>query len=186
MSEYPSQSECPYWELHYSNIHDLLWYVHKANEPMTFQLKWYSYALFESIVTNELPDGKKSHENWLHERIQEDSALKAYWEKYYDPKLYNNATPPFPYEIDVFYIWRMYSGDMAAEDITVLPSDTYKTVVERVLKHFSWMIAFYLPQDWFYIKTRNYKKAGLPKILRIKRYKEWQERIRNKQLDLSN
>lgn len=179
-------SERPDWELSYSNIDKLLNYVHGQSIADSFSLHWNSNSLHEAIVATELPNRKKSHENWLYERIQEDCELRAYWDKYYDPKLYHNGLPPYPYEIDVFLKWKYYGGDMAAKDITLLPSDTYKTVVERVLKKFSWMIAYYLQQDWFCRQTRGYKKGGVAKIDRLHRYNEWRERVRNTQSALNN
>ena len=134
----------PDWELSYNNIYKLLYYVQDVNKPESFGLHWNSNRLHGTIVKNELPDGRKNHKEWLDQRIHEDYALRKYYEKYYNPKIYNNGLPPYPYEIDVFLGWKYYGGDMAAEDITLLPSDTYEMVVERVLKKFSWMISYYL------------------------------------------
>ena len=175
-------SDRPDWELTYNNIYKLLYYVRDVNKPETFGLHWDSNRLHETIVKNELPDDRKRHKEWLDQRIHEDDALQKNHEKYYNPRIYNNGLPPCPYEIDVFLGWKYYGGDMAAEDITILPSDTYEMVVERVLKKFSWMIAYYLRQDWFCKQNRGYV-YGIEKIKRVSRYKEWQERVRGKQLE---
>ena len=167
----------PDWELRYDNICDLLHYVYDLNTPESFDLHWNSNRLHEVIVENELPDDRKSHKEWLDQMIHKDYALRKYYAKYYNPGLYNNGLPPYPYEIDVFLGWKYYGGDMAAEDITLLPSDTYEMVVERVLKKFSWMIAYYLRQDWFCKLNRDYV-YGIEKVKRVHRYKEWQKRVR--------
>ena len=169
-------SERPDWELYHDNIHKLLYYVHSENKPETFHLHWNSNWLHEALVGTELPDNRKGRREWLAQRIQEDYALRKYHEKYYNPKIYNNGLPPYPYEIDVFLGWKLYDGDRSAKDITLLPSDTYEMVVERVLKKFSWTIACYLRQDWFCKQTRDYI-YGIAKIDRIRRYKEWQKRV---------
>ena len=114
----------PDWELRYDNICDLLHYVYDLNTPESFDLHWNSNRLHEVIVENELPDDRKSHKEWLDQMIHKDYALRKYYAKYYNPGLYNNGLPPYPYEIDVFLGWKYYGGDMAAEDITLLPSDT--------------------------------------------------------------
>ncbi|MFQ6778334.1 MAG: hypothetical protein ACLRFI_03515 [Alphaproteobacteria bacterium] len=179
-------SERPDWELFYHNIYELLYYVQEVNTPDFFTLHWNSNSLHKTIVTLESPDFRKSHEDWLHERIQEDSALSAYWEKYYNPKLYNNGLPPYPYEIDVFLEWKYYGGDRATNGITLLPSDTYKTIVERVLKKFSYMISSHLRQDWFCLHTHEHRKGFDGRINGRLKYKAWQERIRNTQSALNN
>ena len=179
-------SERPDWELFYHNIFSLLDYVQKENTPSKFDLLWNSNYLHQSIVDMELPDDRKFHEERFREEILEDYALKAYWEKYYNPALYNNGLPPHPYEIDVYLAWKKYGGDRSTNGITLLPSDTYEIVVERVLKKFSYMISYYLRQDRFCKCTRDYKTWGIAKIERIHKYKEWQERIRNTQSALNN
>lgn len=167
----------PDWELRYDNIRNLLCYVQDLNATESFSLHWNSYWLHEVIVKNELPDDRKFRKDWLDQRIHEDYALRKYHETYYSHKIYNNGLPPYPYEIDVFLGWKYYGGDVAAENITLLPSDTYEIVVERVLKKFSWMIAYYLQQDWFCKQNRDYVH-GIEKIKRVHRYKEWRERVR--------
>lgn len=169
-------SDCPDWNLHYDNIHELLHYVHETNTKRSFGLYWNSVHLHKAIVDTGLPDGMKSRKEWIEQRIQADYALRKYYKKYYNPDIYHNALPPYPYEIDTFVGWKLYDGDMSAGDITLMPSDTYETVVERVLKKFSGMIALYLRKDWFCRQTRGYV-YGINKMDRILRYKEWQKRV---------